>query len=67
MCLSSPKMPQPTAAPLPPPPPTEMAEVVKNKVDDKRRMKKRRGTSSLTISRNSVSTPTSGYGANVPS
>jgi hypothetical protein len=44
-----------------------MAEVVKNKVDDKRRMKKRRGTSSLTISRNSVSTPTSGYGANVPS
>ena len=67
MCLSSPKMPEPSAPPLPPPPPTEMAEVVKNKADDSRRKKTRRGTSSLTIARNSVSTPSSGYGANVPS
>jgi|MDSW01.1.fsa_nt_gb type IV secretory pathway VirB10-like protein len=71
MCLSRPKMPKAStvmqAPPMPPPPPTETADEVINKADKDRRMKKRRGTSDLTIRRNtSISTPTSGAGSNVP-
>lgn len=64
-------MPAPTkvlqAPPLPPPPPEETADEVINKADKKRRLKKRRGTSDLTIRRNtSISTPNTGAGAKVP-
>ena len=64
MCLSRPKMPSQAIAPMAPPPPTPVAE----EVEDKRKKRKdtiRKGTSSLTIRRPSVSLPTTGSGANI--
>ena len=69
MCLSRPKMPSQQVVnqpvPMAPPPPTPVAE----EVEDKRKKRKdtisRRGTSSLTIRRPSVSLPTTGSGANI--
>ncbi len=68
MCIGRPSMPSPQIvnqpAPMAPPPPTPVAE----EVEDKRKKKKdprRRGTSSLTIRRPSVSLPSEGSGANV--
>jgi|TARA_R110002020_G_scaffold369435_1_gene581293 hypothetical protein len=67
MCLSRPKIQAPPPPPIVPPiqEPSEVAEVVENKADKTRRMKKRRGNSSLTIRRPSVSSPSSGAGANI--
>lgn len=67
MCLSRPKIQAPPPPPVVPPiqEPSKVAEVVENRADKSRRMKKRRGTSSLTIRRPEVSAPTGGSGANV--
>ena len=65
MCLSSPKMPEPTPPPAAPPPPTKTAKVVENKNLNKRGSSKKRGTSALTIRRPSVNTGSSGSGANI--
>lgn len=65
MCLSSPKMPEPTPPPAAPPPPTKTAKVVENKNLNKKGSSKKRGTSALTIRRPSVNTGSSGSGANI--
>ena len=69
MCFARPKIPSPSEinqpAPLAPPPPTPLAEEVETKKKKGPDNIKRRGTSSLTIRRPSVSVPTSGSGANV--
>ena len=66
MCMSAPKMPEPTPPPAPPPPPTKVAQKVENKSLSKTGASKKRGTSSLTIRRPSVNTGSSGIGSNVP-
>ncbi len=67
MCLSRPKIQAPPPPPIVPPiqEPSEVAEIVGNKADKARRTKKRKGSSSLTIRRPEVSTPSGGSGANV--
>ena len=66
MCMSAPKIPEPTPPPAPPPPPTKVAKKVENKSLSKTGASKKRGTSSLTIRRPSVNTGSSGIGSNVP-
>jgi|TARA_R100001198_G_C5210685_1_gene196129 hypothetical protein len=48
-----------------PPPPTPVAEEVEDKKKKRKDTISRRGTSSLTIRRPSVSLPTTGSGANI--
>ena len=65
MCMSAPKIPPPPPPPAPPPPPTKTAQKVENKALKKRQSSRRRGVSSLTIRRPSVSVNSMGTGANV--
>lgn len=65
MCLSRPKMPSQAIAPMAPPPPTPVAEEVEDRNKKRKDTISRRGTSSLTIRRPSVSLPTTGSGANI--
>lgn len=65
MCMSSPKIPDPTPPPAAPPPPTKVAEKVENSALKKRQKSKKSGTSSLTIKRSAVNTGSSGSGANI--
>jgi len=62
MCLSSPKMPEPTPPPAPPPPPTKKVKKLDTSARrESRATGKRRGVQSLTIRRKpSVNTGVSG-------
>ena len=68
MCLGSPSTPDmPTPkAPTVPPPPTPVARKLKTKLGDKRRKRRKIGTSALRIPLGMAS-PTSGAGLSIPS
>ena len=68
MCVSAPapRIPPPPPPPHVPPPPTKVAQKVENRTLKKRATQsRRRGVSSLTIRRPSVSVNSMGTGANV--
>ena len=62
---STPKIPDPAPPPAAPPPPTPTVKRLADPTLSKKRESKKKGTSSLTIRRPSVSVGSSGTGANV--